>query len=102
MVATALLLRRSQPDLPAVAVLDLAMQGRIGRRINFGNLATIPSPFSLLVAEAFNGGMLPSDWEGLWRFNPEPRLRKLLMDIWAYEDPKFAARYCQWGPPEAA
>ena len=102
-VATALLLRRTQPELPAVAVLDQAMQGRIGRRVDFGSLASIPSPFALLVAEAFDGGMLPSDWEGLWRFNPQARLRKLLSDIWAYEVwPKFAARYCQWGPVDTA
>ncbi|MES2787203.1 MAG: hypothetical protein V4684_17185 [Pseudomonadota bacterium] len=98
-VATALLLRRSQPGLPAIEVLDQAMRDWIGRRVDFGDLATIPNPFAMLIAEAFEGGMLPSDWEGMWRFNPSPRLRCLLSDIWAYEVwPKFAARYSQWGP----
>lgn len=101
-VASALLLRRSQPELQAVEVIDRAMAGRIGHRVDFGDLATIPSPFALLIAEAFDGGMLPCDWAGLWRSKSHPRLRQVLIDIWADEVwPKFATRYCQWGPAHA-
>lgn len=101
-VATALLLRRASPNWPALDVLDQAMAGRIGRRIDFGALATIPSPFALLIAEAFDGGMLPCDWVGLWRSQSHPTLRQVLADIWADEVwLKFATRYYQWGPMDA-
>lgn len=69
-------LRNSQPSLTAAQVLDHVMRGRYGHRIDFGVLATPPSPFSLLVAEALDGGMLASDWGGLWMCNSQPASRR--------------------------
>lgn len=92
--ARALLLRRQEPALPALQVLDLVMRGRHGRWIDFGDMGLPPAPFALLVAEAFDGGMLPCDWVGLLRSRSHPRIRPVLMEIWADEVwPKFLVRY---------
>jgi len=92
--ARALLLRLQHPDWPAVEVIDQVMRGRTGRWIDFGDLALPPSPFALLVAEAFDRGMEPSDWEGLLRSTAPPRVRELLLQIWADEVwPNFCVRY---------
>ena len=98
-VAESRSLRNSQPSLPAVEVLDHVMPGRYGRRIDFGELASPPSPFSLLVAEALDGGMLASDWAGLWRCNSHLKVRAALTQIWADDVwPKFVVRYGLYGP----
>lgn len=73
-VAEARTLRTSEPGLSAVNMLDHVMRGRHGRRLDFGELATPPSPFSLLVAEAFNRGMLASDCAVLWSRNSQPKI----------------------------
>jgi len=92
-VAEALVLRRHEPRITALAVLDRVMRGRHGQQIDFGTLATPPSPFSMLVAEALDGGMRASDWAGLWRHNSHPKLRSTLMSIWVREVwPKFIVR----------
>jgi hypothetical protein len=93
-VAEALLLRRQQPQLSAEQVLDQVMRGRYGKHIDFGELAVPPSPFAYLVAEALDGGMERSDWEGLWRGNCRPEVRPFLVKLFA-EDvwPKFVVRY---------
>lgn len=89
-----LLLRRQEPRLPAVQVLDEVMRGRSGRWIDFRDLAIPPEPFALLVAEAFDAGMLPCDWAGLLRPGCPLRVRELLLQIWANEVwPKFRVRY---------
>lgn len=103
-VSTALLLRKAQPQLPAIELLDRAMRGRYGRSIDFGEFAVPPSPFAYLVAEALDGGMQRSDWEGLWRSgqrpNGHPKVRPFLLQVWA-EDvwPKFIVRYSLYGNP---
>jgi len=57
-------------------------------------LALPVTPFSLVVAEALDTGMLASDWAGLWRGNSHPRLRPFLRELWAAEVwPKFVVRY---------
>ena len=90
----ALLLRKQHPSMPAVEVLDEAMLSRHGRWIDFGEIGLPPAPFALLVAEAFDGGMLPCDWVGLLRSRSHPRLRPVLMEVWANEVwPKFVVRY---------
>ena len=90
----ALLLRKSRPDLPALEVLDHAMHGRYGRRIDFGDLATPPTPFAMLVVDALDGGMPLCDWEGLWRCDWEGKVRPFLLKVWAEEVwPKFLVRY---------
>lgn len=82
-VTQALLMRKVHLSLPAVEVLDRIMRGRHGKRIDFSDLAMPPAPFALLVAEAFDGEMLPSDWVGLWQNNGHPKLRPLLLELWA-------------------
>ena len=98
-VAEARWLRNSQPALSAEKVLDYVMRGRYGCWIDFGELATPPNPFSLLLAEALDGGMLASDWAGLWRHNSHPKIRATLLQIWADEVwPKFVVRYSLYRP----
>ena len=98
-VAEGRTLRNSQPGLTAVQVLDHVMLGRYGCRNDFGVLAMPPSPFSLLVAEALHGGMLVSEWAGLWRCNSHPKIRATLLQIWADEVwPKFEVRYSFYRP----
>ena len=88
------MLRRQQPDLSATWVLDQVMRGRYGASIDFGELATPPSPFAYLVAEALDGGMQRGDWEGLWRGNSRPEVRPFLVKLFAEEVwPKFAVKY---------
>ena len=93
-VAETLLLRRQCPDMSALDVLDRVMSGRYGQHIDFGELALPVSPFSLVVAEALDSGMLASDWAGLWACNCHPRVRPFLGELWASEVwPKFVVRY---------
>ena len=93
-VTQALLLRKTQPDLPALEVLDKVMRGRHGKRIDFSDLALPPAPFALLVAEAFDRGMLPGDRVGLWQHNGSPELRPFLLQLWTDEVwPQFMVRH---------
>lgn len=93
-VVEALLLRKAHPSWPAVDVLDQVMRARYGQRIDFGDLAKPPAPFAILVADAFDGGMLASDWEGLWQFNGHGELRPFLLQLFGDEVwPKFVVRY---------
>jgi hypothetical protein len=93
-VVEALTLRKEQPQLPAVEVLDHVMRGHFGSQINFDDLATPPAPFALLIAEAFDRGMQASDWAGLWRGNEHPQIRPYLLSVWRDEIwPIFMVRY---------
>lgn len=93
-VARALLLRRQEPGLSALEVLDQALQGHHGRFIDFGDIARPPAPFGLLMAEAFDRGMLPCDWVGLLASQSHPKLETVLHQIWADEVwPQFLVRY---------
>jgi hypothetical protein len=99
-VAETLVLRRHQPGVPALDVLDQVMRGRHGRYIDFGDLALPITPFSLVVAEALDTGMLASDWAGLWTGNTHPRLRSFLRELWTAEVwPKFVVRYSLYRAP---
>jgi hypothetical protein len=90
----ALMLRRRDPTCPALLVMDEAMRGHHGRFIDFGDIARPPAPFGLLVAEAFDGGMLPCDWVGLLAGKSHPKLPAVLNDIWVHEIwPKVIVRY---------
>ena len=92
--ARALLLRRQEPQLPALQVLDEVMRGRHGSWIDFADLAFPPAPFALIVAEAFDGGMLPCDWVGLLHGRSHLWIKPVLMEIWVDEVwPKFLVRY---------
>lgn len=93
-VVKALMLRKKHPGFPALAILDRAMRRHRGQHIDFGELARPPAPFAYLIAEALDGGMLRSDWEGLWRANADPKVRPALTTIWMDDVwPKFRARY---------
>jgi hypothetical protein len=83
-VAEILALRRSHPHASPVDVLDLVMRGRLGQRIDFGDVFPI-SDFGLIVVEAFDKGMPPGDWVSLLGPRGDPRVRATLMQIWADE-----------------
>ena len=53
--ARVLLLRKQEPKLPALDVLDYAMRRRRDCWIDFGVLAFPPAPFALIVAEGAAG-----------------------------------------------
>jgi len=79
------------------------MRGHSGRWIDFGELALPPAPFALLVAEAYDTGMLPCDWVGLLRPGSPQRVRELLLQIWAEEVwLKFRVRYSMYRRSETA
>lgn len=99
-VAETLVLRRHRPEAMALDVLDQVMRGRHGQHIDFGELAMPVTPFSLVVADALDTGMLASDWAGLWTGNSHPHLRPFLRELWAAEVwPKFVVRYSLYRAP---
>ena len=79
----ALKLRASHPAVPTLDILDLVLQGRRPRPINFGDI-TVVSPFDLLVVEAPDRGMPVSDGTGFYRY-PDPCATAALDDIWRKE-----------------
>jgi hypothetical protein len=79
----ALKVRVSHPAVPTMDILDLVLQGRRARPLNFGAISPV-SPFGLLVVEAFDRGMPVSDWIGFYRY-PGPRVIAALDDIWRKE-----------------
>ena len=86
----ALKVRLSHPAVPTMDILDLVLQGRRTRPLNFGAISPV-SPFGLLVVEAFDRGMPVSDWIGFYRY-PDPRVIAALDDIWRKEVwPAFTA-----------
>ena len=88
----ALKLRASHPAAPTLDILDLVLQGRRARPIDFGEVSPV-SPFGLLVVEAFDRGMPVSDWIGFYRY-PDPRVIAALDDIWRKEVwPAFTAHF---------
>jgi len=92
-VAETLALRRSHPHALAVDVLDLVMRGRLGQRIDFGDVSPV-SGFGLIVVEAFDKGMPPGDWVGLLGPRGDPNVRATLLQIWADDVwPEFERRY---------
>ena len=88
----ALKVRASHPAVPTLDVLDLVLQGRRARPIDFGEVSPV-SPFGLLVVETFDRGMPVSDWIGFYRY-ADPRVIAALDDIWRKEVwPAFTARF---------
>ena len=88
----ALKVRASHPAVPTKEILDLALQGRRTRPLNFGAISPV-SPFGLLVVEAFDRGMPVSDWIGFYR-HPDPRVITALDDIWRKDVwPAFTAHF---------
>ena len=84
--------RASHPAVPTMDILDLVLQGRRTRLLNFGAVSPV-SLFGLLVVEAFDRGMPVSDWIGYYRY-PDPRVIAALDDIWRKEVwPAFTAHF---------
>ncbi len=79
----ALKVRASHPAVSTMDILDLVLQGRRTRPINFGAISPV-SPFGLLIVEAFDRGMPVSDWIGFYRY-ADPRVITALDDIWRKE-----------------
>jgi hypothetical protein len=76
----ALKVRASHPAVPTTDILDMFLQGRQTRLLNFGEISPV-SPFGLLAVEVFDRGMPVSDWIGFYRY-PDPRVTAALDDIW--------------------
>ena len=88
-------LRTSHPRASAGDVLDLVMQGRQYRLVDFGDHMLPPAPFALLVAEAMGDHMSAAEWETFTGPNADASLRATLqlqyaLNVW----PKFLERYC--------
>ena len=93
-VSESLALRVSHPHASAADVLDLVMQGRQYRLLDFGEHMLPPSAFALLVAEAMGDHMSPAEWATFTGPNADASLRATLqlqyaLNVW----PKFLERY---------
>ena len=93
-VNEALALRTSHGHASAQDVLDLVMQGRQNRLLDFGEQMLPPAPFALLVAEAMGDHMSPAEWEAFTGPKADANLRSTLqlqfaLNVW----PKFLQRY---------
>lgn len=65
--------------MPTPDILDLVLQGRRSRPINFGDITAV-SPFDPLVVEASDRSMPVSDVTGFYR-DPDPCATAALDDI---------------------
>lgn len=93
-VNESLALRKSHAHASAADVLDLVMQGRQQRSIDFGDHMLPPAPFALLVAEAMGDHMSAAEWEAFTGPKADAGLRATLqlqyaLNVW----PKFLERY---------
>jgi hypothetical protein len=93
-VSEALALRTSHAHAPAAGVLDLVMQGRQYRLVDFGDHMLPPAPFALLVAEAMGDRMSADEWQAFTGPKADAHLRATLqlqyaLNVW----PKFLERY---------
>ena len=93
-VNEALALRESHAHAPAADILDLVMQGRQYRLVDFGDHMLPPAPFALLVAEAVGDRMSAAEWEAFTGPMADASLRATLqlqyaLNVW----PKFLERY---------
>lgn len=89
-----LALRGTHAHAPARDVLDLVMQGRQGRLVDFGEQMLPPAPFALLVADALDDLMSSADWAACTGPKADASLRSALrlqfaLNVW----PKFLQRY---------
>lgn len=93
-VNESLALRASHGHASSADVLDLVMQGRQFRLLDFGEHMLPPAPFALLVAEAVGDAMSAAEWEAFTGPNADANLRATLqlqfaLNVW----PKFLQRY---------
>lgn len=100
-VQEALALRASHPHAPPLDVLDLVIRGREPWLDDLREHLIPPSPFALLVAEAF-GDVSPADeWRALSGPNADPAVRAAMRRM--YDEcvlSKFVRRY-GWTSPQA-
>ena len=94
-ISESLALRASHAQAPAADVLDLVMQGRQHRLLDFGDQMLPPAPFALLVAEAVGDHMSADEWLAFTGPKADASLRATLqlqyaLNVW----PKFLERYC--------
>ncbi|MEF7612575.1 hypothetical protein V4F39_01550 [Aquincola sp. MAHUQ-54] len=102
-IDTALALRASHAGVPAIDVLDLAMQGHHGAHLNtdaygkpWADWLDPPSPFARLLRDAL-APHLPDDpylTGDLWQVSATGT--RLLLDDWDDVVRAFAARYRLW------
>jgi len=93
-VSESLALRASHGHASASDVLDLVMQGRQYRLVDFGDHMLPPAPSALLVAEAMGDHMTAAEWEAFTGPKADASLRATLqlqyaLNVW----PKFLERY---------
>jgi hypothetical protein len=93
-VNEALSLRISHAHAGALDVLDLVMQGRQDRLLDFGEHMLPPAAFALLIAEAVGDHMSAAEWEAFTGPRADASLRSTLqlqyaLNVW----PKFLQRY---------
>lgn len=86
-------LHRSHPHVPVLEVLDATMRNRSGRLSDLGDLHPC-SDFGQLLAEGFDRGMVPMDWNMVRHPNTALAVVTALMGVWNEEVlPAFARRY---------
>jgi hypothetical protein len=94
-VDTTLALRKSHPDAPAIAILDLVMRGR--GDLWLGDLLKLmvpPEPFALLVAEALGDSSPTAEWLALTGPNSTPEVREAMRQSYlATVLVRFSRRY---------
>ena len=93
LIDSALAIRRSHSAAPALDVLDLVLAG--AGRIEFAADQLQPAgKFGQLVAEAFDRGNTPQEWDAWTRPPADPVLGSSLLTIWReHVLQSFCARY---------
>lgn len=96
-VDAALAVRRSHPTVPALDVLDLAMQGQRGTDPDFdgpaGDATVPPAPFALLLRDAFDPGFPEAELATRQGWASQGAA-----DRWEAVLDRFAQRYQIWVP----
>ena len=81
--AAAPALRRSHPKVPALDVLDLAMQGHEGSAVELTGKWLAPgSPFGQVLAAALDVAMTPEQWAAWTRPPADPALQSATLVAW--------------------
>jgi hypothetical protein len=93
--ATAVNLRNSLPQVPALDLLDQVLGPWSDGVPDFPvELVAPPSEFGQLIAEAFDPAMTPDEWVAWAGEGSDAAVREALMQVWAAEVlPAFRARY---------
>ena len=102
--AAAVALHKGHPQATPRDVLDTVMRGRSGGLDEFGDTIKPGSPFGLIIAAAFDAGMLAQDWQIVNNANADPALMAGLLAAWrmcysaqVIEEYKAYIRHCNAG-----